>query len=321
MPKQRQRRKLKETAMNDSQKHRCRQFLIAPPPTVVSAVLQRVRADSVEAVVAVLKRQPHPWDVTPLLLGNCQKHPDFQPTLRSAAEQSALKAAYDALADETKWVLANYHTTESITAEQIGRETDARATFIFDACAAICNLYGSGHKPILRIAKNTLYRYPNISATHEPEDLLQVALEKFLVNFYNIKPLSYSGWLIRTMKTYAQDTARVEGRSPIASTDPPESDVLTTIDRQLPPHSRAIIREALDALKTTLHASFAALKTQTYRSRFKKVALLLLYEFDDEASQAALAEILGCSPQSVIDWRKAYLCELPPMFTVLTEIW
>lgn len=322
--------------MNNSEKQLCRRFLIAPPPAVVSEVQRNVSADSVDAdsvdaVVAALKSQPHPWDMTPLLLANClksPKSPDFEPRLRSAAERSAVRSAYDALTAETQSVLANYHTTESITPEKIVRERNARATFIFDACTAICNLYGSGNKPILKTAKNTLYQYPNIRSTHDPEDLLQVALEKLFVNFYKIKPLSYRGWLIRTMKTYARDTARVESGSPITATDAPDSDGIDRItaamllDRQLPPHTRAIICEALDDLKTALHAYFSTLKTSNYRSRFKKVAVLLLYEFDDAAaSQAALAEILGCSPQSVLDWRKEYLCELPSVFRVLTQIW
>ncbi len=316
--------------MNDKQL--CRRFLIAPPPAVVSELQRNVSADSVDAdsvdaVVAALKRQPHPWDMTPLLQADCLKSPDFQPTLRSAAERSAVRSAYDALTAETQSVLANYHTTEKIV-----RERNARATFIFDACTAICNLYGAGHKPILKTAKNILYQYRNIRSTHDPEDLLQVALEKLHVNFYKIKPLSYRGWLIQTMKTYARDTSLVERRSPITAspitaTDAPESDGIDRLtpamllDRQLPPHTRAIICEALDDLKTTLHAYFSTLKTSNYRSRFKKVAVLLLYEFDDAASQAALAEILRCSPQSVLDWRKAYLCELPSVFRGLTQIW
>lgn len=314
--------------MNDSHKqHLCRHFLIAPSREVVAAVAQHVNEDSVDAVVTALKShpQPHAWefDMTPLLLGNCIAIPDFYPpTLQSDAERTALTSAYDGLADETKWMLANYPHTDAITAEKIERETQARATFIEAACAAICQLYGSGHQPILNTAKNALYRYPRLRSTHEPEDLLQIALEKLFVNFPKIVPISYRGYIIRTMKTYLRDKDRVEGRSPI-TTDPPESDVIA-MPRQLPPDSAAIIGEALQELKTALEAYFDTLKSETYRSRFKKVALLLLYELDTDASHASqdnIAAILGCSPNSVLAWRKQYLSELPSIFKVLTQIW
>ena len=306
--------------MNDRLKQLCRLFLIAPPAEVLSYILRHVGADDrMDAVVAVLKRQHPPWDMTPVLLRNCLDFPNFPPTLRSAAEQSALKDAYVRLSDETKWALSNY-ATEDLPAEM---ETDARATFIFDACSAICQLYGSGteYKAILTIAQKTLYQYPNLRRTYDPEDLLQISFERLHVNFFRIYPISYRGYLIRSIQRFSKDRACIEGASPIIDeSDENAGHPVAPVARM--PHSKVIIEEALDALQKAMRGYFDTLQAQPYRSRFQKVALLLVYELSDDVSQEGLAELLNCSPQSVLNWRKAYLTALPTIFQVLTdEVW
>ena len=313
--------------MNDRREQLCRLFLIAPSADVLSDILRHVGADnSIDAIVAVLKRQHHPWDMTPVLLGNCLEIPDVPPTLLSAAEQSAIQDTYARLSDETKWVLRNY-ATEGVPAEI---ETDARATFVFNACSAICQLYGSGtrYKPIRTIALKTLSQYPRLLRTHDPEDLLQIALERLHVNFYRIYPQSYRSYLIRTIQTRARDRARIEGGSPIIDATDPESDEnaelpvapVTPVARM--PHSKVLIEEALDALQKAMRGYFDTLQAQPYRSRFQKVALLLIYELSDDVSQEGLAELMNCSPQSVLNFRQEYLTALPTIFEVLTdEVW
>lgn len=305
--------------MNDNRrKQLCRQFLIAPPAEVLSDSLRHVGADDpIDTVVAVLKCQHHPWDMTPVLIGNCLGIPEVPPTLKSQAEQSALKDAYARLSDETKWILRNY-ATEDLPAEM---ESDARATFIFEACSAICQLYGSGseYKPILTIARKTLYKYPQIRKTHDPEDLLQMALERLHVNFYRIYPQSYRGYIIRAIQRHAKDRARIEGPSPIID-DSDEVVPVTPVARM--PHSKVIIEEALDALQKAMRDYFDTLQAVPYRSRFQKVALLLIYELSEDISQERLADLLNCSPQSVLNWRQEYLTALPSIFQVLTdEVW
>lgn len=311
--------------MNDKRK-RCREFLIAPAADVVSDVLRRVGDDeSVAAVVSVLKKSLYAWDMTPLLLANCEirggHHP---PTLRSQAERSAIKDAYFSLSDENQWILCNYAISGAVPDEM---ETDVRDTFIFQSCSNICRLYGlgSGYKPLRNIAQKILSAYPHLRRILDPEDLVQIALERLHVNFYKIYPTSYRGYLIKTIRSRTRDISLVEGPSPIDTT-PAESDETGAIpvSPKMPPHSRVIIREALDELRAALRGYFGDLETVRYRSRYQKVALLLIYELGDDAdvSKAVLARLLGCSPQSITDWRAEYLASLPTIFQVLTdEVW
>ena len=311
--------------MRDRRKLILRRFLIAPEDEVFSDVFQHVKEeDSVEAVIAVLKSQrEYPWDMSPMLMGNLVEMPDFPPTLVSAVELAALQSAYQGLTAEIRWVLSNYPSTEGITAEM---ERDAREIFIREGTAAICNLYGSGHKPILQLAKDTLFQHPNIRRTHAPEDLLQTSLERLIVHFYRVVPTSYLGYITRTIKTHARDLSRVESGSPIIeiASDPSESHAASAMPvdrRQLPPESRALITEGFNELKTAVGAYFNSLKSQPYRSRFQKLALLLLYELDEDISQTEISHLLGCSQQSITNWRKEYLAELPSIFKVLTQVW
>lgn len=316
----------KEGAVNDKRK-RCREFLIAPGGAVVDDVLRGVGDDeSVAAVVSVLKKRLYPWDMTPVLLGNCEipggHHP--LPTLKSQAERSAIKDAYFSLSDENQWILCNYAISAGVPAEI---ETDVRDTFIFQCCSNICHLYGSGsgYKPLRNIAENILAAYPGLRPLHDPEDLVQIALERLHVNFYKIHPTSYRGYLIKTIRSRTRDIALVEGASPI-ETPPAESDETGAmpVSPKMPPHSRVIIREALDELRAALREYFGDLADVSYRSRYQKVVLLLIYELGDDAdvSQAALARLIGASPQSITDWRGEYLAALPTIFKVLTdEVW
>lgn len=311
-------------------KKRSREFLIAPEADVVRDVLRDVGdAASVAAVVSVLKKSPYAWDMTPVLLKNCGVPGyGYHPTLRSVAERSAITDAYLSLSDENQWILCNYASAEGVTAEM---ETDARQTLIFSACSAICQLYGdgAGFKFIRSVAQNTLYnKYPNLRRTYDPEDLLQVALERLHVNFYRIHPQSYRGYLIRAIQTHARDRSRIEAASPIIeATDPDDENigrpVAPVAPPHRPPHSKVLIEEALDELRAALRQYFSELGTVRSRSRYQKVAMLLIYELGDDAdvSQAELARLLGCSPQSITDWRADYLAALPSIFKVLTEVW
>ena len=314
--------------MNDKRKI-CREFLIAPAADILGDVLRRVGDDeSIAVVVSVLKKSLHAcWDMTPVLLKNCEipgghHHP---PTLRSHAERSSIKDAYFSLSDEDQWILCNYAISAGVTAEM---ETDVRETFIFQSCSNICRLYGlgSGYKPLRNIAEKILSAYPDLRRIHDPEDLVQIALERLHVNFYKIHPLSYRGYLIQTIRSRTRDISLVEGASPIDTT-PAESDETRSlpVSPKMPPYSRAIIREALDELRAALRQYFSTLETVRLRSRYQRVALLLIYEFGKDVadvSQAELARLLGCSPQSITNWRADYLSALPSIFKVLTtEVW